>query len=130
LSPGELRWRYYHAVILARLGSIEEARTEVARALELDATSAPAAALEAELLALSGAMEESEAAWRRTLELEPRSARALLGLGQALAAQGKTDQAAAAFERAIAIEPSARACYALALAYRRGGRIDDARREM
>jgi protein O-GlcNAc transferase len=131
LSPEEPRWRYYHAVVLARLGRIEEACTEVARTLELDSALAPAAALEAELLALSGAMEESEAAWRRTLELEPRSAPALHGLGQALAAQGKPDQAAAAFERAIAIEPGrAQARYAVALAYRRSDRLDDARREM
>ncbi len=130
LGPEEPRWRYYHGVVLARLGRTEEARTAVARALELDAALAPAAALEAGLLALSGAIEESEAAWRRALELEPRSAQALHGLGQALAAQGKPEQAAAAFKRAISIEPSAQTHYALALAYRRSGRPDDARREM
>jgi len=129
LAPEAARWRYYHAVALARLGRIEEALAELDSAL-LHPYLPAATLLRAELLTLQGDAARAEEVWRRAIELDPDSAPAHYGLGQALAGRGRVAEAIASFERAIEIESGPRTVYALAQAYRRAGRLEDAQRMM
>lgn len=126
LAPQDVRWRYYHAIVLSAQGRTARARAEIDRVLAAQPELVPAVVLRAELLALSGAMSQSEADWRRALELQPNSSAAHCGLGRALAAQGRHQESIASFRRSIDIDPNPRASYGLALAYRRTGRDDEA----
>lgn len=74
--------------------------------------------------------EETEALVRRSLELNPRFAAAQLLLGRILLDSDRTEQAASTLEQAVRLrEKYAPAHLYLAIAYRRLGRLDDARRE-
>ncbi len=130
LDPGEPRWLYYHAVALAKLGRPADALAELDRLLGLQSQMLPAVLLRAELLMLLGDVEASEVVWRQALSLDARNARAHFGLGQSLAARGLDTAAAAAFERSVALESSSPSLYALAQAYRRLDRVDDAKRAL
>jgi tetratricopeptide (TPR) repeat protein len=82
------------------------------------------------LLAETGQPEESTALARRAVSLEPANARSRYALGRALFAGNKWAESMAEFEKAKALAPNAsKIRFQLAKAYRKLGRLDDAKRE-
>jgi tetratricopeptide (TPR) repeat protein len=75
-----------------------------------------------------GSPDEAESCWRRVLELDPDQPLAWLNLGRIEAGRGNSAEAIRLLARAAALEPnSVDAAYNLGLAYRRLGRVNDAR---
>lgn len=131
LEPDSVAWLYLRARIRAGRGDGDAALADLERVLERNPPSAAPQLLRAELLLLSGDLAGSEAAALRALELDPRSAPAHYIVGRVRAAEKASEQAAVAFRRALEAAPHfAQARYALAMAYRRMGRLDDAEREL
>jgi tetratricopeptide (TPR) repeat protein len=83
-----------------------------------------------ELCIERGETEEGEQKFSRVLESEPDNARAHAGLGRA--ASMRRDDAAAAkhYEKALVDESGEQAHYALAMAYRRLGRVAEAEEQL
>ena len=131
LAPEALRWRYYRARVLARMGRDDEALTELRWIVERQPEHTQAQLLRAELFLRAGELDRAIAAAQTVLRQDPRSARALFLVGQARAARGDHVQAAESFEKALESKPYyAQARYALALAYRRTGRGKDAAQQL
>ena len=128
LAPGDYRWPYLLGYLFKMEGRLAEAITALERARELAPEDLPS------LLRLAKArLEQGETAaagelFEHALELEPDSAPALDGLGRVAAATGDAATAAGYFEQVIEQQPFATSVHhALGLAYRKLGRMDDAR---
>lgn len=130
------RWHHYLGYVLERRGDLSAAVRHYDQAIAdgagVGGMEEHAARLRrAGVLLALGRTAEAEAAFRRLTEEDPVSAAAHFGLGRALAARGDPNGAIAAFERALDRQPEAgQVHYALAQAYRRVGRIDEARRHL
>jgi tetratricopeptide (TPR) repeat protein len=108
----------------------EQARKEFEAELKLDPRSAGAEYYLGELArrsdALSGAVEH----FKRATELNPTFAEAYYGWGKSLLDSGKAADASAPLESAVKLAPeNPTVHFALATAYQRAGRKDDAARE-
>ncbi len=137
LAPRTFDWWYLAGVIEARLGRASEATRSFERASALRGDYVPARLKLAEALFESGDLPGS----RRTYEalagagaasaVGPAGPAAHYGLGRILAAQGDQAGAIAQFQEACRLFPEFGAAhYALALAYRGVGRMEEAQREM
>jgi tetratricopeptide (TPR) repeat protein len=140
LAPQTFDWWYLAGVIEARLGRASEATRSFERASALRADYVPARLKLAEALFDSGDLVGS----RRIYEAlagagtgagvdaaSVAGPAAHYGLGRILAAQGDQAGAIAQFQEACRLFPEFGAAhYALALAYRGVGRMEDAQREM
>ena len=129
-NPHSFRWHYLLGLVLSRQGKVDRA----AEVLEYTANLKPdyyAALIKlGELCIERGELEEGEQKFKRVLETEPDNAPAHAGLGRA--ASIRRDDAAAAkhYETALADESGKQAHYALAMAYRRIGRIAEAEEQL
>jgi tetratricopeptide (TPR) repeat protein len=86
-------------------GRVEEAITQLRRALATQPGYREAHVNLGNALARTGRLDEAMQEYRRALELDPRQANAAFGLGNALLRTGRTDEAIAAFRRALDLEP-------------------------
>jgi tetratricopeptide (TPR) repeat protein len=103
------------------LGQYENAEREIRRALRL-APERPEVHLQLGLACLKrGVYATAVVSLRRTVELEPRCAPAYVALGEALNQMNEPGAAIEALEQALRLEPSARAYYALGIAFDRQG---------
>ena len=128
LDRRSFRWPYYLGAVEGMLGNNPEATAHVREALALNPAYAPARVRLARLLFDAGEAGQSATLYRAIVDQNPRLASAHFGLGQLLAAQGDWHGAIESFRRACEIaENYAAAEYALAMAYRSAGDLEQTR---
>ncbi len=131
LAPSEFRWHYYLGQSIRRTGDAGAAANAFLAALALEENNLPARLWLAEALLDREQLDEAEAAFARALELRPHCAQALTGLGRIALSRGDNEKALTLLESALEQEAeSPRARYALALALRALGRLEEARSEL
>lgn len=129
LAPNDARWAYYLGTLLQALGDFEAAEARLARALELKPGEAATLIRLGEVRLQLGRPEEARKAFEAALPAAPAAAR--FGLGRVALAQGDARAAAGHFEAALAAQPGASEVRSpLAIAYRKLGRVDDARKAL
>jgi len=120
LEPGEFRWPYLQAVLLAT-SDVAAALAALERALALDAAYAPAHVAHGRLLQDDGRDAEARAAFERSVALDARLLDGWLALGQLELQRRDPAAAEKALRRALAIDSQhpevngalAAACFAL-----------------
>jgi tetratricopeptide (TPR) repeat protein len=130
LAPRAFDWPYLDAIVLQRLAHADEAVERLKAALAVSPDYLPARLKLAEALMDAGRLDESQRAFSALTDpaCEPGVE---FGLGRIAIAQGQRDDGIAHLQRAVDLFPEfAAAHYALALAYRSAGRLDDARVEL
>ena len=131
LDSADWRWPYYSGLVNTLLGRHEEAVRFFRTALAMRPDFVAARIRLGESLLAVGEVAESRSVYRRAIEAAPSSAAALYGLGKACEADGDDDAALDAYERSVRLAPQAGAVhYALALLYRRSGRVAEAREHL
>lgn len=131
LDPSRFAWIYDLAFVESQQGRYAEAAAAFREALRRRPDYLPARLHLAETLRAEGRLRESAALYDAILRDHAGDARAYFGRGQVAAAAGDSATALKAFARACALFPAyGRAHYALALAYRRLGRSQQAAAEM
>jgi tetratricopeptide (TPR) repeat protein len=128
LAPTDSRWAYFLGVVLQVTGDFQAAEARLGRALELK-NSDPATLIRlGEVRLQLGKVEEARKAFEAALVLQGAAAAAHFGLGRLALARGDAATAAGHFEAALASQPGASEIRSpLAMAYRKLGRLDDAR---
>ncbi|HEV2845672.1 MAG TPA: tetratricopeptide repeat protein [Thermoanaerobaculia bacterium] len=128
LAPSDPRWAYYLGVLLRNAGDFEAAEARLARALELRPGDPATLIHLGETRLRRGRLDEARKAFETALPLEGAGAAARFGLGRVDLARGDAQAAAGHFEAALASQPGASEVrQPLGLAYRKLGRLDDAR---
>jgi tetratricopeptide (TPR) repeat protein len=126
-------WWYLAGIIETRLGRPADATRSFQRAVALLPTYVPARLKLAEALFDTGNLQASATVYEALAKegITPAAPAVQYGLGRIAAAQGDAAGAATHFEEACRRFPEFGAAhYALALAYRRLGRVDEAQREI
>jgi tetratricopeptide (TPR) repeat protein len=130
-SAAVARWHHYLGYVLERRGDLEAAVRHYERAVAGDPGDHAALLRGADLDLSLGRAGEAETAFRRLADEEGFAAAARFGLGRVALARGDPDAAITALRRTLELQPEAgQVHYALAQAYRRAGRIDEARRHL
>ena len=131
LAPQAFEWQYLDGLALQRLARHADAAARFEDALRRSPDYLPAKVYLAESLLEAGSLDRAELlfdALRRQPASEPA---AELGLGRLAEARDDHATAVVHLERAVALFPEwGAAHYALALAYRAAGRLDEARRAL
>jgi tetratricopeptide (TPR) repeat protein len=143
LDPGSPRWHHYLGYVLERKGDLAGAARHFDEAAKSGSNRWAARLRRAEIDLALGRTEAAVQAFRRLSEeataargrgpgLSPAiEAAARFGLGRALAAAGDPEGAIPELRRALELQPEAsQVHYALGQAYRRAGRVDEARRHL
>ena len=131
LDPASFRWAYYLGVVQAARGTYDEAIMTFREALRLDPEYLPAQLKLGECLLAAGRTEEARQLHEEIVRRHPSSAQAHYGLGRARAATKDPTGAVESLRRACELFPYFGAAhYALALAYQRLGKRDEAREEL
>lgn len=108
----------------------DQAKKELQQELAIDPSNAGAEYVLGELARQAQDLPEAVKHFSKATELETNFADAYLGLGMSLSAQKNYAEAVAPLEKAVKLQPANPAGhYALATAYARTGRKDDAERE-
>jgi len=108
----------------------DKALVEFQRELELQPASVPAMQQITLLLIKSGRNQEAVQQARKAVNLDASNANSQSALGRALLASGESTDAIAALERAAKLSPNdPQVHFHLEQAYRRAGRLEDARQE-
>src|SRR6185295_51084 len=129
LAPADARWTYYLGALLQTLGDFEAAEARLARALELKTSDAATLIRLGEVRLHLVRPDEARRAFEAALPAA--AAAAHFGLGRVALAQGDAQAAAGHFEAALASQPAATEIRSpLAIAYRKLGRLDDARKAL
>ena len=124
LAPVDPRWAYLLGAVLQATGDFQTAELRLARALELKKNDPATLIRLGEVRLQLGKLEEARKAFEAALPL----AAAHFGLGRLTLTQGDAAAAARHFEDALADQPGASEIRSpLAIAYRKQGRLDDAR---
>jgi tetratricopeptide (TPR) repeat protein len=127
VSGTEAKWWYRLAFVQARSGRMDDAVSNIRRAIALDDTYAPAQWRLGLWLLDRDDTVGAERAFARAGELNSSDVSAAAGLARVYLQRGQNQQAADALERALARTPGDRyAMQLLGTAYRRLGRADDA----
>jgi len=130
LDPKSFRWSYYLGSVQAARGRHAEAVRTLQEALRLEPDYLPALLKLGDSLLASGQAEEALQRFRAAVLQEPSSAQAYYGLGRAQSATKDVTGAVASLRRACDLFPYFGAAhYALALAYKRLGKTEEAQRE-
>lgn len=125
--PGDFEAMFVLAMVLYRLGSVEESLTILERLLACVPELALLHGWKGQCLSSLKRGFEAHAAFMKARELQPDSASLLIQHGKHLVTWCHAEQAVELFERAIALEPhNPSACYELGRAYRSLGDSDKA----
>jgi tetratricopeptide (TPR) repeat protein len=131
LDPKSFAWAYYLTVVEQIHGETAQAVADARAAAKLDPASKPARMRLAEALLQSRDFKESRKVYGKLVAEEPDLAVYHYGLGKALAAQGSRAEAIVEFQRACELSPVFSAArYALAMAFRQAGDLDQATRQL
>ncbi len=126
LDPDSFRWRYYLGIVLARQGKRGPAAEVFRGALESRSEFLPLRIRLADAIYHTGALNESREIYETILGEQPGLAEALYGLGRVLSAQNDLQGALPYLQKACELAPDfGTAHYALALAYRDLGRLEE-----
>lgn len=138
LAPSDPRWACHLGTLFQALGDFAEAEARLARCLELKPGGGDLRGLEAATLIRLGEVrlqlgrpDEARQAFEAALRTTGTAAAAHFGLGRLALAQGDARAAAEHFEATLASQPGASEVRSpLAIAYRKLGRLDDARKAL
>lgn len=129
-NPKSFRWRYLLGHVQAAVGESNPSIRTLRRATELRPDYLPAYLKLGELHIERGELDEAERNFQHVLDAAPTFARAHAGLGRVAAKRRHFSSAAEHYERSLAEHSGSRAHYALAMAYRRIGRVEDAKEQL
>jgi tetratricopeptide (TPR) repeat protein len=119
------------AILEARAGNIEAARTRIAEAIALKSNFVEAFFLLSQIEIATGNVEAAISSTQATITLDPQNPARYYQLGILERARSNTQAAATAFEQAILLDADfANARYHLALAYDELGRSADAKTQL
>lgn len=128
IAPSDVRWSYYLGFLAQTAGDFEAAEARFARALELRPGDAATLIRLGEARLRLGRLDGARKAFEAALPLEGAAAAARFGLGRVDLAREDARGAAGHFEAALASQPGASEVrQPLGMAYRKLGRLDDAR---
>jgi protein O-mannosyl-transferase len=128
LAPGDVRWTYSLGALLQAVGDFEGAAARLGRALELRPGDPAILIRLGEVRLQLGRPDEARQAFEAALKTPGTAAAGHFGLGRVALAQGDARTAADHFEAALKSQPGASEIRSpLAIAYRKLGRLDDAR---
>jgi Flp pilus assembly protein TadD len=128
LAPADVRWTYSLGALLQATGDFAEAETRLARSLELRPGDPATLIRLGEVQLQLGHPAEARRAFEAALPKPGAAAAAPCGLGQVALAAGDAGAAAGHFEAALKSQPGASEVRSpLAAAYRKLGRLDEAR---
>ncbi len=131
LAPNDYRWPYLQGYLFKMEGRLPEAVAALERARELAPDDLPSLLRLGKTRLEQGERDAALELYARALEIDPDSAPALDGLGRVAAAAGDAAAAAGYFERVLGLQPFATSTHhALGLAYRKLGRLEEARRHL
>jgi tetratricopeptide (TPR) repeat protein len=127
LQSSEAKWWFHLASVDARLGKIDDAVREMRRAIDLNATYAPAFWRLGLWLLDQNQTEGAERAFSRATEIDPADRAGWIGLARVYLQRDESARAAALLERLAAAAPSdGYTLQLLGTAYRRLKRVDEA----
>lgn len=127
LAPKDFRWVYLLGKLAERDGAAQEAIEHYSTARRLGTDYLPLFVSLGNIYLQLNRLEEAEANFKRALELNEKTAAAQYGLGQAALSKRSYPDAASYLEKALSLAPeSNRLHYALAMAYRGLGKLDQA----
>ncbi len=130
LDPTSFQWVYYLGVVQAEQGKYEEAAATFRQSLRLEPDYLPAQLRLADCLLATAHWEESGKLDEAVLAREAQNAAAHYGLGRVRAARKDLEGAVGSFLKSCDLFPEFGAAhYALALAYRKLGRMEESRKE-
>ncbi len=128
LAPKDFRWVYLLGKLSERDGDVEQAIRYFNAARELRPDYLPVFVSLGNVYLQLNRLDEAEANFRRALEIDENTAAAQYGLGQAALSKRSYPEAARYLEKALSLAPgSNRLHYALAMAYRGLGKLEQAR---
>jgi tetratricopeptide (TPR) repeat protein len=131
IAPSDARWAYSLGALLQTDGELDAAEAHLARALELRPRDPATLIRLGEVRLRLGRLEEAHKAFEAALPLEGAAAAAHFGLGRVALQRGDAKTAAGHFEATLASQPGASEVRnPLAMAYRKLGRMDDARKAL
>ncbi len=131
LAPDDYRWPYLLGYLFNMEGRLPEAIAALGRSSELAPEDLPSLLRLAKARFEQGERDAAGELYRRALELDADSTPALDGLGRVAAAAGDAVAAAGYFEQVLDQQPFATSTHhALGLAYRKLGRLDEARNHL
>lgn len=131
LAPEEFEWPYMLGHARRQRGELAAAAEAFGRALHLDALNLPARLWLAEVEMMRERLAEAEAAFEAARDQAPHCGQAWTGLGRIALSRRRHALAEELLRQALEYQPeSPPARYALAMALRGSGRVDEARREL
>jgi tetratricopeptide (TPR) repeat protein len=131
LEPASTWWRFHLAVATRTDGDLEGALPLLRDLAAEHPKLAPVQQRLGEALSESGDLAGAAIAYRQVIELMPGSPEGYLGLGELMLLERNYTAARELLERSVSLDPRYRASrYALGLAYRGLGLLEDAQREM
>jgi tetratricopeptide (TPR) repeat protein len=131
IAPSDARWAYSLGALLQTTNELEPAGTHLARAQELRPRDPATLIRLGEVRLRLGRLDEARKAFEAALPLPGAEAAAHFGLGRVALTRGDAKTAAEHFEATLASQPGASEVRnPLAMAYRKLGRMDDARKAL
>jgi Flp pilus assembly protein TadD len=128
LAPADIRWSYSLGALLQMTGDFPQAEAHLARGLELRPGDPTVLIRLGEVRLQLGHLAEARQAFAAALTTPGAAAAAHFGLGRVALLQEDARAAVGHFVSALAIQPGAAEIRSpLAIAYRKLGRLDDAR---
>ncbi len=128
LAPADLRWSYSLGALLQTTGDFPEAEAHLARALEIRPGDPAVLIRLGEVRLQLGHLDDARQAFEAALPAPGAAAAAHFGLGRVALLQGDARAAVGHFVSALSTQPGAAEIRSpLAIAYRKLGRLDDAR---
>ncbi len=131
LEPTSAWWRFHLAVATRTDGDLEEALRLLQELATEHPNLAPVQQRLGEALSEAGDLAGAASAYRQVIKMMPGSPEGYHGLGEVMLLKRDYVAARELLERAVALDPRYRASrYALGLAYRGQGMLEEAQREM
>lgn len=131
LAPKDFRWFYLLGKLYERDGNAQEAINSYSTARQLRPDYFPVFVNLGNIYLQLNRLDEAEANLKRALEINENIAAAQYGLGQAALSKRSYSDAARYLEKALSLAPEAnRLHYALAMAYRGLGKMDQAQSQL
>jgi tetratricopeptide (TPR) repeat protein len=126
-QPSEAKWWFHLAATESRLGHIDEAIKDMRRAIDLNASFAPAYWRLGLWLLDENQTESAERAFSRATDIDPADRAGWVGLARVYLAREENARAAGLLERLVSAAPNdAYALQLLGTAYRKLGRVEQA----
>jgi TolB-like protein/tetratricopeptide (TPR) repeat protein len=127
LNPNYATAHHWYGLFLERMGRLEEGRSEMARALDLDPASLIVNKNVGDPDYFAGSFDRAIEQYQKTLDLDPDFYQARLFLGHALEQKGQIQAAIAEYEKARQVDGDPAILAALAHAHARAGDVENAR---